>query len=192
VATARTSLGLGTAATAALGSANGAASLDSGGQVPLSQLGNAPVGSWLYAYKPADTTRANTNTAADDPDLAVTLTAGTWMVDVDLAALGDPANNLLVGWVFSGTSTTRMQMFMAPATTSADASAATPLNMKANVASAQWAVGISSVVNASVRARVTLQVTVTGVFKVQWSQVNVGSTATVIRAGSQIVATKLV
>jgi hypothetical protein len=54
-----------------------------------------------------------------------------------------------------------------------------------------FALGCVASTDAYARLRVTLAVTVTGTFSVQWAQNNSNATACIMRAGSHIVALKL-
>jgi hypothetical protein len=181
-ATARTNLGLGTAATAALGAANGAASLDAGGRVPVGQLGLA------YAFKPADTSRASTTTLTADPDLTLALAVGTWIVEADLIVAAAAATNggMLLAPAFGGTATTRMTAPQLPSATVGTA----PTNVSLNLAAGTLSLGLYTT-DEYAALRVVLVVTAAGSFSLQWAQSTLDAGNSTIRAGSHLIAQRL-
>jgi hypothetical protein len=212
--TARTNLGLGTAATISataggdltgtlpaptVAKVNGVTitGTPTSGQAIIASSGTAAA--WantatapLYAYKTADTSRSSTVSASDDPHLTLALPVGTWMLDLDLVYQGPGAADIAMNWAFTGTASARLQAFQGPPAATADI-ANTTMNVTSTLGAGSqfFALGCVASTDAYARLRVTLAVTVTGTFSVQWAQNNSNATACIMRAGSHIVALKL-
>lgn len=138
-----------------------------------------------YAYKPSETSRSATTTLTNDPDLAVTLAVGTWLVDVDLVVNGGTGGDFLIGWAFGGTATTRQTWVIGP---SVSTTAISNTSVNLHSANTSWNFGLDTLGEATIRLRTVQVVTASGTFTVKWAQNTSNGTASVVRAGSHVVA----
>lgn len=162
----------------------------SGGTLDLSSLTvtlpNAPLGQgkagFSWKYKNADTSRTTTTTVADDPDLTISLSAGTYIIRVSLCfsnASTSPGEKFKVA--FSGTysiatGTLEIGNHVAagirgsyPNSTDADVFAPTFSDANRN----EWGF-----------VNVFLKATGTGTFSLQWAQSTSHADATTLKKGS--------
>lgn len=150
-------------------------------------------------YKGASTTRNNTASLANDPDLAnIQLDPGTYSIKVTLFTTNaNAAAKLKTRWSFTGTWTSPMRSCVGPGSTntSTDPGTVTPATFRGYDATSQDAVysyGVSSAYAAIEETCDFVQVTASGVFAVQWAQ-NVATAAnTIIQPGSSVRVTKVV
>jgi hypothetical protein len=184
-----------THAIGAITGAGGAASLNVGttaGTVAAGDHTHALVTGTQFVTKASSTTRTSTTTPADDPDLQLTLAAGTHRLTGLLAVGGGGTGDVIVGWAFTGTWTVPLHGCRAPRHPSPRTSIGGDAlsYARASASSATFGTDNSGVPRSSARSLIVV-VTVSGTISVQWAQ-NVSSpTGTVMGAGSTLIAERL-
>lgn len=130
----------------------------------------------LYVYKSADTSRASTTTQTDDPHLVINLTAGTWVVQVNLGAATSSVP-IKAKWAFSGTASGFIYM---------------PNDSQVNdvgILGDNWYIG--SATNRGVYGQGVVTVTAIGNLSLQWAQNSSNANASIIKQNSSLFASKV-
>ena len=143
----------------------------------------------LVAYKPSTTSRSATTTLADDPDLTVALTPGTWQVElfIPVWATASGAGGAKYATAFSGTAT-GMTGGYAVFLGSGGALGGTGLAVTATAAT----VSTTSFPSVDyIRLSGVVIVTVAGNMKLQWAQNSSNANALNFGAGAYLTCTKL-
>lgn len=152
-------------------------------------------GAWVpvgprAVVKVADESVTSSTTMQNDDHLLIGLTPGLWRVECHIHASGDPASDIKVGWVFTGSYATAYRSSLGPASTatSGDASDVMTRNYGLTVAPA---FGLTSGQTVTIQEDVLIEVTATGNLRLQWAQAASGGTATQVRIGSRLFATRV-
>ena len=150
-------------------------------------------------YKGATTTRNNTATLANDPDLAnINLDPGVYSIEVViLTTNANQAAKFKTRWSFTGTWSSPMRACIGPGNTntSTDPATATPITVRgydATTQDAAYSYGVSSAYAVIREVSDFVQVTASGVFAVQWAQVTATAANTIVQPGSTVRVTKVV
>lgn len=125
------------------------------------------------AIKTADQTRNNNSALVDDDHLALSLDAGTWLVETKLAYTGPTAGDIRTTYTFSGTISVHRRFDLGPAGSGND-NQNTIMNTAANVAFSaidQYAAAPGA---GSIFETMILIVTAVGTLQLRWGQ-NIGT-----------------
>lgn len=145
-----------------------------------------------YVTKASATSRTSTTTLADDPDLRLTLTPGTYHVTALLSASGVSGADIQVFWNFTGTWTQTFRGAQGPDTTAtAVQNGSTTLSWVTGAAGTPSYGTTSTAVWSFIREELIVVVTVSGSARVQWAQAVSNSNPTAMEAGSTLIAQKL-
>lgn len=176
------------------GVANGVASLDSTGNVPATQLANAPT-TILTAAKKNNTARSSTTAYSLDPELTLTLPVGTYLIETTFWTQGAAyATMFAVGGtaVMTGLGYASMTAFENNGQSGRNAYMSTSPGSN-SLLNAGWLAGDAS--NTTLATQVTasqvIQVTTAGTIGLSWTQNTSSSFANTVFAGSFFRATKI-
>lgn len=149
------------------------------------------VGQSLTAYKTADTSRTSTATATADPHLSIAIpSAGTWEISGVLSylALGPGGGDMKFTFTFSGTVTAASSWWVSggvlPTSISAVNAGVIPIGTTTPV-------GGDTTILVGAQPDGTLTCTTSGTLAVSWAQNTSTATATTLKAGSRIRATRI-
>lgn len=151
-----------------------------------------------YAFKLANTTRANTTTATSDPDLQMWLEANSgYFVEFFMNVGAIPAEDIKTQWAVPSGTTTTTRRVLGPGSTAANSDAD---NISGRFGTHQYGTGIqyNGVRSANNLFFQVQEVAVVrtggtaGYVAMQWAQVTSGATGTVVAADSFCRATKFV
>lgn len=133
---------------------------------------------------------ADGTTPLNDPELALTLAAGTYRVAAYISASGAAASDILTAWTFSGTATTAIRGTVGPVTTTT-AAFSTSMSAYAVTLTGQVAYGVDGSSSSYIREDLILTVTGSGTLTFQWCVNSTGGTGTFVNAGSTLVADRV-
>jgi hypothetical protein len=177
------------------GGAQGSGTINATGLFVNGVAVGAGSGTTLVAHKASTTTRTSTTAKTNDPDLALSLTVGTWDVELFLQIIdhtSGTSGGLAGAMAFGGTTTnpSTTPMFIV-----GTANGAALGQLTANLASGVINVGtVVSSVGATADAvlvKFTLIVSVSGTLNFQWAQASSQASGTDLLAGSYITAIKV-
>lgn len=147
-----------------------------------------------FVYKAANTERSSTTTVSSDPDLQISLEAGTYFVEFFLIAGGVTASDIKTAWSTpSGSS--GLKSVVGPGSTATDANADN-ISMRSGVHGFATEITYSGVRNATnqvfrIYEHGVVTVTTAGTLALQWAQATSGATASRIGAGSLMRVTQI-
>jgi hypothetical protein len=184
-----------THAIGAITGAGGAASLNVGttaGTVAAGDHTHTLVTGTQAVTKAGSTARSSTTTLADDPDLQLTLAAGTYRVTALLSVTGHPSGDVAVGWGFSGSWTMSLRGARGPGTTAGTVQT-TGAAMVTSAPSSTGGVsyGTDGALSSCIREELVAVVSSTGTLAVRWAQGSSNGTDTVMGAGSTLIAQRI-
>lgn len=120
----------------------------------------------------------------DDDDLRITLAAGTYYVDCYLHVSGVEAGDIRVAWAFGGTATiARSCTGAAEAIT--DRESALSVH-RGNTYTTEQVYGVDTTGSTIVHENLHLEVTASGLLKLQWAQGTSNGTATTLSTASRM------
>lgn len=144
----------------------------------------------VSAVKAADTSRASNATPSADPELTITVTAGrTYMIEADLAATGSTAGDIQYQWSFGVGITATSSHVLGPAVAMTNRDS-TDVRTRQVAPTTAGGLGVEAA-SSTTRIRFSVTASATGVISLLWAQSTSNATATVLLAGSYIVATPL-
>jgi len=144
-----------------------------------------------FKLKTATDTRTTTTLTDDTHLAAMTLNAGTWLIEMGLLASGPQAGDIKVAWAFLGTTTTAVRGGAGPSSgvTGTVLTASIPRFAAAadtaGTITASTAYGLDGTNWTWIIEKGVLVVTVSGIFKIQHAQLAASGTTT-IQAGSYL------
>jgi hypothetical protein len=145
-----------------------------------------------YVTKASATSRTSTTTLTDDPDLRLTLAAGTYHLTALLSASGEQGADIQVFWNFTGTWTQTLRGTQGPSSTvTAVQSGGDMLSWVSGSAGTPTYGTSSGAVWSFIREELIVVVTGSGSARVQWAQAVSNSNPTAMEAGSTLIAQKL-
>jgi hypothetical protein len=183
-----------THAIGAITGAGGAASLNVGtttGTVAAGDHTHAIAQGTQSVTKTSATPRSSTATLANDPDLQLSLDAGTYRITALLSVTGSSAGDVKVGWTFSGTWSLKLRGVLGPANTTSNAAATTVMVAYAPTFTGSQNYGTDGSVASFIREELVAVVTATGTLVLQWAQDSSNATSTTMGAGSTLIAERL-
>lgn len=137
-----------------------------------------------YINKAGAESVTSSTTLQDDEDFAVTLTPGVWRVELILTATGATAGDIKVAWANTGTMTALARSCWGPQAGTTDVDN-TAILSRAVTLTANVTYGLTAVA-AAIREDVLIEVTATGILKVQWAQSASSGTSTTLSTSSRM------
>jgi hypothetical protein len=184
-----------THAIGAITGAGGAASLNVGttaGTVAAGDHTHALVTGTQAVTKAGSTARSSTITLADDPDLQLSLAAGTYRITALLSVTGHTAGDIRVGWSFSGSWSISLRGSQGPGQTATGFQAGSAVvSYTPNAAGGQTYGTELAGSGAFIREELVAVVSSTGTLALQWAQDASSGTNTVMGAGSTLIAQRI-